>query len=121
MAVGIVTLYVIISPLIGYISEFDTEEWLSSIKNEEFDTEGEFHSAIEDAFKRGITLAVAEEFSIQSEEIRVEVSGFDPTKMTADRIRIVLSGRAAMSDYKAVKKYVDGLNLGECDVEIEIG
>ena len=120
MAVGIVTLYVIISPLIGYISEFNAEEWLGSIKNEEFDTESEYNAVMEDAFGRGIALAVAEKFSLDSQDIRIRLYGFDPEKMNSEKIRVILSGKAALSDYKAVEKYVDSLNLGECDVEIEI-
>ena len=121
VAVGIVTLYVIVSPIVGYISEFDADKWLDSIKNEDTNISEEYSSVIEDAFGEGIALAISEEFSISKDDIRVRLYGFDSEKMQAEKIKIVLSGRASMSDYKAVERYIDSLNLGECDVEIEIG
>ena len=121
LAVGIVTLYVIVSPIVGYISEFDADKWLDSIKNEGTNISEEYSSVIEDAFGEGISLAISEEFSISKDDIRVRLYGFDSEKMQAEKIKIVLSGRASMSDYKAVERYIDSLNLGECDVEIEIG
>ena len=64
---------------------------------------------------------MAEKFSLDRENIRVRLYGFDKDSLTADRIRVILSGGAALADYKAVEKYVDGLGVGDCDVEIELG
>ena len=121
IVVGLITLYVIVAPIASQIGDFSLTEWIESIENSAEQIEPEQESAIEEAFGEGIVLAVSEKFGIDKENIRIKLQGFDHQTMKAEKIKITLSGVGVFSDYKAVKKYVDGLNLGECDVEIEIG
>lgn len=121
MVVGIVTLYIIIAPLAEGLSDFDAERWFDSLRGEGVDISTEYEGVLEDAFADGVARAVSEKFSLDKDNIRVSLSGFDSGSLRAERIRISLSGTAALADYKAVEKYVNSLDLGECDVEIEIG
>ena len=121
IAVGLITLSVIITPLADCLSDFNIEEWLNSIKAEVGDVGTEYGEVLEEAFAEGIVRAVADKFSLDKENIRVSLTGFDAERLWAQRIRITLSGRAALADYKAVENYVNTLEMGKCDVEIEIG
>lgn len=121
LAVGIIILWVILSPLGESLSYFDPDGWLDGIEIPDYESESELGAVIEDAFAKGIGRAVAERFSLDTENIRVRLYGFDKDNLRAEKIRIILSGRAALADYKAVEKYIDEMDLGECDVEIEIG
>ena len=72
--------------------------------------------AAEESFLYGIKLAVAEKFSLSEEEVIVKCSGFSFEKMKAERIKIVLSGKAAFSDIRSVRDYVEKSGFGECEV-----
>lgn len=120
LALGIILLSVIITPIADGLIDFDGEipgkiEIPDGIGQEGID------SVIEEAFADGICSAVEEKFSLDRENIRVRLYGFDKDSLTADRIRVILSGGAALADYKAVEKYIDGLGVGDCEVEIELG
>lgn len=121
IVLGIITLYVILSPLPSAIKNFDVDDFFS------FDTDGvgeqggDISEVAEEAFARGVALAVAEEFSLEASDIRVRVEGFDFEKMSAERIRVTLSGRASTADYRAVEEYLNKQQFGRCEVEIEIG
>lgn len=121
IVVGIVSLYVILSPVAAEALSFNLTDYLQSIEDSAGKVESEYSTVIEDAFAEGISRAIAEKFNLNTEDIRVKLSGFDSETMRAEKIKVTLSGVAAFSDYKAVDSYIDGLNLGECDVEIEIG
>lgn len=121
VVVGIVTLYIIISPLGEGLSDFDVDRWLESLRGEGVEVSPEYEEVLEQSFSDGIKNAVAEKFLLKREDIRVKLSGFDAENMRSERIFISLSGTAALADYKAVKKYIEGLDLGECELEIEIG
>lgn len=121
MVLGIVTLYIIISPLADGLSDFDLDRWLEELRGESVSVAPEYEGVLEESFADGVALAVAEKFSLERENIRVDLRNFDVESMSAERIRVTLSGVAALADYKAVEKYLNSLDLGECDVEIEIG
>lgn len=121
VVIGIVTLYIIISPLADGLSDFDVDRWLESLRGEGVEVSPEYEEVLEQSFSEGLKNAVAEKFSLKRDNIRVSLSGFDVEKMRAERIRISLSGAAALADYKAVEKYINGLDVGECELEIEIG
>ena len=120
LTMGIITLAVIITPISSLISDFDVDSWLESLEDGGGGLSGESGVVIEEAFAEGVCSAVAEKFSLEREDVRVRLSGFDAEAMRAEKIRITLSGAAALADYKAVEKYISGLGLGGCEVGIEI-
>lgn len=121
LAVGIITLSVILTPVADLVISYDPEDFLDSLRGDvpegELGTEG----VIEDAFAEGIIRAIAEKFSLDKSHLRVRLVDFDSNTMRAEKIVITLSGAAALADYKAVEKYVNSLDLGVCNVQIEIG
>ena len=86
-----------------------------------FSDDGEYREVIEEAFSEGVSLAVCERFSLPEGTVKVELHGFDAQKMRAEKIKITLSGVAIISDRRAIQEYIEGENLGECEVRISVG
>nr|MBE6545330.1 hypothetical protein [Oscillospiraceae bacterium] len=121
LALGIITLYVIIAPITDAVKDFDADAFFDSISGGAADIESGYAETAEEALAEGIALAVAKEFSISRDNIRVRLRGFDFETMACEEIGIILSGSAALSDYKAVERYINKMEIGVCKVEIEIG
>ena len=120
LSLGIVLLWAVLSPLASLLSA------LPSLPNLPEPPAGDtdaplYEQYAEEGFCEGIALAVEERFGISAEHISVRVEGFDITKMRAERVRILLRGKAAFADSRAIAAFVEGEGLGECEVEIEIG
>lgn len=119
VAISVISLFIIISPLANAAKEFDfdnlfdTEGWQSE------DIDGGYEAVAEGAFADGIVRAVSEKFSLDTSEIEVSVSGFVFEKMRADEIKITLFGRSVAADYRAIEKYVNSMDVGECEVAVE--
>lgn len=118
---GVIILSVVLSPAVEMVENLNVDSLLEIFDASVEMPEYSYESVAEDAFAKGIATSVAQEFSLKTENIRIKLYGFDFEKMRAEKIRIVLSGSAAMSDYRAVADYVNKMNIGECEVEIEIG
>jgi len=76
---------------------------------------------VEEAFAEGVARAVCEEFSLKPSEVSVEALGFDSERMTAETIRLTLSGRAASANYAAIEDFINGSGLGKCVLEVRFG
>lgn len=86
------------------------------------DTEGgEYLEIAEAAFSDGIARAVSEKFSLPRDSISVESVRFDFKKMRAEKIKITLFGIAALADGRAIREFIEGEGLGECEVKIRVG
>jgi hypothetical protein len=120
-ALGIIFLYVVLSPLADAAWNFELGDLSADKIIGETEADVEYEAAAEEAFSEGIRRAVADKFSLPRESITVRIYGFEFSKMRCERIFLLLCGRAAFADNKAVEKYVNEMGLGECDVEIEIG
>ena len=120
-ALGIIFLYVVLSPLADAAWNFELGDLSANNMIGETEADVEYEAAAEEAFSEGIRRAVADKFSLPRESITVRIYGFEFSKMRCERIFLLLCGRAAFADNKAVEKYVNEMGLGECDVEIEIG
>ena len=73
-----------------------------------------------EAFEQGISRAVSEKYSISIEDISVRCVDFDFNEMKAGKIKVLLTGLGALCDRRGVEKYLNGLGIGECEVNIEI-
>ena len=85
------------------------------------DDVGAYEEIARDAFADGVSLAIQSEYGLSEEEVYVGCDGFDFETMKAERIYVTLMGRGALSDHKAIKKYVEQSFGGVCVVEIELG
>ncbi len=119
-AFSTLVVYAALMPIVSSHLSFDKEIFFDY----EFDA-GEYSedyiSVAEDAFCEGIKRLVTEKYGLSGESVFVLAEGFDFESMSADRIRIILSGAAALADYKGIEKYINDFEMGRCSVEIEIG
>ena len=120
-AIGIIVAFAIISPIITVVGDIDIDKALDSLSGGSYETDADPSVIAEDAFADGIARAVADKFSLDKDNIRVKIIDFDMEKMRARQIKISLVGAAALADYRGIEGYVNGLGMGECRVEIEIG
>ena len=117
LALGIICVYVLISPLATLRSEGIS----GVLDTPNIEVENGASSVIENALCEGIEQAVAEEFSLNESYISVRLFGFDAETMRAEKIEIILSGSAVTRDYRAIESYVNKMEIGECRVEISFG
>lgn len=120
-AVGIVSAFIIISPLVTAVRNIDIDKALDLLTGGSYETDADCSAVAEEAFAKGIGQAVADKFSLDKEDIRVKIIDFNMETMSARQIKISLSGTAALADYRGIESYVNSLEMGECRVEIEIG
>ena len=119
-ALGIILLFVVLSPISEIITSFNSEDFDPENILADMQPETGLSEALAAALCDGICRAVGEEFSLDDGELTATVYGFDVKNMKAEKIRILLTGRAALSDSKAIKEFVEKMEVGECEVRIEL-
>lgn len=119
-AFGVLLFFVVCNPIFSVFDGFrgDFENIFPEFPSVD-DTAGE--EIFEKSFAEGIKGTVCEKFSLKYDEVRVLCEEFSKEDYTAEKIRIILCGRAAASDYREIEKYINEMDIGECKVEIEIG
>ena len=120
-AVGIITAFVILSPVISLVSELDISGVIDMVTNDAYESDADPSVVAEEAFAEGIKSVVAENFLIKKEDISLKINDFDMKNMRCSEIVIFLSGTALLSDYRGIEAYVSSLGMGECRVEIQLG
>lgn len=121
IALSVITLYVVIAPLVSAAKSLDFTELFDPDRYESAEIDEGYTAVAEDAFARGIGRAVEVKFSLEEGSVDVKVIGFDFEKMRAESIKIILSGRSVVADYRGIEKYVNSMEIGKCEVVIEIG
>ena len=119
---GILTVCAIILPLVDIIVDFDVNNSLDGLIND-MQYGDMSDSAIELAFEDGIAEYIADEYGVSRDNVAVFVDGFDMGSLTAERIYVTLSGRAALIDCKSVEKRLcdEFTRGGECEVTLKLG
>lgn len=117
LALGIIGIYVILSPLARIDFDFDYSLEITLPES----AEGGYGEVARDAFERGICRSVAEKFSLEAELVSAEAVGFDFSLMRAEEIKITLTGRAVFADRRAIEEYINKMEIGACTVEIHVG
>ena len=117
---GLILLSVTVAPAVKAItglSDFDVKDIISDKKSESADAS----ELYEGAFCEGISNAVCEKFELKFSDVTVLIEGFSGSEWKCDNIRIILSGTAAFADSSGIERYINRLDIGDCEVEIEIG
>lgn len=116
-ALAVIMLFSLVMPLSSMKFDFSID-----ISGEELLPEGggEHERVGREAFESGICRLISERYSLSEENISVRAEGYDFSTMRAERIFVLLSGRAAAADARAIKNYITEQGLGECEVDIEI-
>ena len=117
LALGIIAIYLILSPLAKIDFDFDNSFEITLPES----AEGGYSEVAKDAFERGISSSVADKFSLEAELVSAEAVGFDFNFMRAEEIKITLTGRAVFADRRAIEEYINKMEIGACTVEIHIG
>ena len=116
MALSVIVVHAALMPVFRLVSEDVT---VPELDFDVDDYEAEYINVARDAFCLGIERAVCSEYSIEG--VRVSAFGFDFATMRAERVLVILSGSAALADYKSIERYVNSMDVGRCEVKIEIG
>ena len=121
-ATALMLVYVIIAPLISLAYSFATENFYEYGQNSpEFSIEDtEFGKSAEEAFEIGIKKYLKEEFSVAEGDLTVAVFGFNAAEMKAEKIKIILSGKGALLDSRAICEEINEMNIGKCEVELRV-
>ena len=120
LSLGIITLFLLVSP-IADLSGSVGGGLSDLLDTPSVEIGSGYADALEQSYAEGLCLALGEKFTIEKEDIAVRIVGFDAESLRAERIELILSGDAALCDYRAVEKYIEEISSGECRVEIEIG
>jgi hypothetical protein len=115
LALGIITLFIIASPLSETLGSLPTLPDLPTV-----DTDGGYTEALEKSYADGLSSAISDRFYIKKEDLGITVSGLDRTTMQPESVRVYLCGNAIFADYRSIEKYVEEITNGKCRVEIEI-
>ncbi len=117
-ALGLILFSVAASPLLGALSDISNIS-LPIIPPNTEESDGGI-GLYETAFADGIASAVSEKFELRRADVRVITEGFAAGEWRAEKIRIILSGGAVLADYHKIEKFIGELEIGECEVELEI-
>ena len=115
LGLGIVLLAASISPLLSITEElftFDTPKIPVS--------DSHYSEYLEAAFESGVAKGIEERFGIGDTEMDVVAEGFSPDSVTAQRIYVYLGIGSARIDPERIENYVNGMNIGKCEVMIRI-
>ena len=119
-AFSILVIYTVTAPfLYGEIELSDIN--LGGIDVDISDYDESYIEVAREAYERGVRDMICSEFSLGQGDVRVVSYGFDFATVSASRITVYLSGGAAISDNKKIKKYICESGFSECDVKIELG
>lgn len=118
LAVSVISLFVLLSPLAKAASGFDID---SLFDFSEPKVEGSLSEYTEQSFAEGIALSVADKFLLKEKDISVRLTGFDVKNMRAEKIKITLHSAAVLADRGAIERYINEMEIGECSVEIDLG
>ncbi len=119
-AFGVLLFSVAAAPFMNALSELVSGGYEDIIPPAEI-IEGDSEQIFEESFCLGIRNAVCEKFGLKSSDVRILVIGFTPEGWRAEKIRVILSGAAALSDDHEIERYINNMEIGECEAEIEIG
>lgn len=119
-ALAIIILYTVAAPIAEAVMRNDGD-FLVDIDIYEGDGLDEGYVEVaREAFEQGVCRAVAEKYSLREADVSVRAVDFDFSEMKAKKIKVLLTGLGALCDRRGVEKYVNGLEIGECEVNIEI-
>jgi hypothetical protein len=118
---SVIIIYALITPVLTFVNRIPDNGNLGIQLPSELPNNGTYETVAKQAFENGICKLLYTKYGIDDEDVSVSAQGFDVREMRAERIVVILSGRAALVDYRGVEEYISGLSLGNCEVKIRIG
>lgn len=123
-AASVLFLYVVLMPTLSLVKKIsdgkiDVGDITDGIHIENGEYGKEYEEVAKEAFTDGIRQLIFTKYGIKEENAEVFVFGFDFERMKAEKIKILLSGKGALADWRGIEDYITELGLGVCEVEIE--
>lgn len=117
-AISLILLFAAIAPAVDLISDIS----LSPPRLPEIPEVGcgEYAEVAEEAFCRGIASLLADKYSLPDGDFGVKCRGFDFYSMRAESLTVTLRGAAVFCDPRAVEKFINSYEIGECYAEIGV-
>lgn len=121
-ATSVILLYVVITPAISFFGSMDFERDfdLGSYSEDYEMDETLYYETARAAFCDGIESFVREHFGLPDGALEVVTFGFDASKVSAEKIKIILKGAVVTADARGIEAAVEAEGLGECEVELEL-
>ncbi len=120
---AVLLIYTVALPIVSFAGNLSDGDFFDSISDM---TEGgidlgdeTYIEVTERAFKNGIIEMLSSKYGIKKENIKVYVFDLDFEHMVAGKIKIILTGRTALSDWRGIEQYINGAGLGKCEVIVE--
>ena len=123
-AMAVVLLFVVTVPIFsatGGISDLFSSDFFEELKVECDSGDTLFYENTVAAFCDGVERLVCREHGLEGDNVQVSVRALDVESMRAERIIIVLRGRAVSADARLIAETVMDAGLGECEVKIDLG
>ena len=118
MAFGVLITYSVLVPILSIAPE---EEEITVPRQDISDFTEDYIDVCENAYADGVRQYIADRYALDKQDVSVTVYGFDFDSMRAERIKVILSGRAALADRHGIEERIEAEGLGRCEVEIRIG
>ena len=123
VASSILLIYTVCIPIVSFVSNLSAGDFFDSIS----DVGGSdvvlgdqtYIEVTENAFKKGVSEMICSKYGIDKENIKVYVFDLDFERMVAGKIKIILTGKSALSDWRGIEQYINESGLGKCEVLIE--
>ena len=120
---AVLLIYTVAFPVVSFaarLSEGDFFGDISDITFEDTDLGDETYIEVaEGAFADGIREMIFSKYGIEKENIGVYVFDLDFENMRAGKIKVILKGKSALSDWREIEQYINGSGLGKCEVTAE--
>ena len=121
-AIGVILLSALIFPILALLNSISTID-INGIFDTSFEDaaveDSLYYKTAEENFALGVERLICEELGISFDDVLVYLSGFDMVSMRAEKITIILSGKAVYADYRRVVETIRAEGLGECEVKLE--
>ena len=123
-AASVLLLYTVLTPmaaLIGTLDESSFDSFFGDTGGTESEEQGAYLEVAEESFKDGICKLLFTKYGIEAGNVDVVVYGFDFKSMSAEKVKIILSGSDIFADWRGIGAYISECGLGECEVVLDFG
>ena len=122
MAASLLIVYSMVLPVVTLVRDAFQYDFYVDLPDSVADSinDTQLSDDAEAAFCEGIKKYICADFSLSSDEVSVKAFGFDVINMRAEKIKVILRGRAVLADNRAIAEEIVASGLGECEVELSV-
>ncbi len=117
---SILIIYTVCIPAVSMAANLTGGDFFEDTSGGDVDLGDETYIEVtENAFKKGIAEMICSKYGINKENIRVYVYDLDFERMVAGKIKIVLTGKSFLFDWRGIEQYINESGLGKCEVLLD--